>query len=190
MFRFCIDIGSLYNFSHNPKIKTKLRTLANIFLGLDIQNSKAGHCSIQDSLATLKLLKLKLDKGIVFGNVTLGWNFSKWCKENNISEFGTRLDPKNLMNNLINDSDSLLNKIDMLLNNDETSNSMKTHHNTCTITPESSCRSPIKLEIASTLLSNFNEIRAKTPKQLALKENDESLFDFKQVFFLNDFKRL
>lgn len=91
IFSFCIDISLLFNFSNNPRIRTGLRALTNIFLKRNIQSSKEGHCSIQDSLATLQLLKLKLEKGIIFGNVILGWNFPVWCKENSVTPLGTHL---------------------------------------------------------------------------------------------------
>jgi RNA exonuclease 1 len=44
--------------------RTSLRALTKIFLNEDIQaDAKRGHSSVEDSLATLKLLQLKLQHG-------------------------------------------------------------------------------------------------------------------------------
>lgn len=102
----------------------------------------------------------------------LGWNFPKWCKENNISEFGTRLG-QTLKNSMNESMDTSLDS-SFLLN--ETLNLTKTSEDS----PERVFKSPLKhLEITSTLLSNFKEIRAKTPKQVIINQTEETLFDFK-----------
>lgn len=51
--------------------KAKLQTLAREFLGQEIQNSKAGHCSVEDSAATMKLVKLKLANSVNYGDAVL-----------------------------------------------------------------------------------------------------------------------
>lgn len=64
-FRYCIDVSSSYNLLGKNK-RTSLKVLAKIFLGEDIQaNAKRGHSSVEDSLATLNLLRLKLLHGWV-----------------------------------------------------------------------------------------------------------------------------
>lgn len=90
---FCIDTSLLFNFSGRSYIRSGLKALAKIFLNEDIQESAhgQGHCSIQDARTTLKLLQLKLAKGIQFGNVILGWNFSEWAKQNGMTITGTRI---------------------------------------------------------------------------------------------------
>ncbi|KAI3415393.1 hypothetical protein GPALN_005000 [Globodera pallida] len=95
---FCIDTSMLFNFSGRPNVRSGLKALANIFLNEQIQNSARGHCSLQDALATLKLLKLKLEKGLMFGNVALGWNFTEWAAANGMTRCGTRLDKKGKAN--------------------------------------------------------------------------------------------
>uniref|UniRef100_A0A183BPT1 Exonuclease domain-containing protein n=1 Tax=Globodera pallida TaxID=36090 RepID=A0A183BPT1_GLOPA len=95
---FCIDTSMLFNFSGRPNVRSGLKALANIFLNEQIQNSSRGHCSLQDALATLKLLKLKLEKGLMFGNVALGWNFTEWAAANGMTRCGTRLDKKGKAN--------------------------------------------------------------------------------------------
>lgn len=52
--------------------KTKLSTLSREFLQESIQESKSGHCSIEDSLACMKLVKLKLSKSLYFGDAVMG----------------------------------------------------------------------------------------------------------------------
>ncbi|KAL3097209.1 hypothetical protein niasHT_030204 [Heterodera trifolii] len=91
---FCIDTSLLFNFSGRAFVRSGLKALADIFLNEKIQNSRQGHCSLQDAMATLKLLKLKLENGLVFGNVALGWNFAKWAADNGMTIHGTRLEKK------------------------------------------------------------------------------------------------
>uniref|UniRef100_A0A915N0K7 Exonuclease domain-containing protein n=1 Tax=Meloidogyne javanica TaxID=6303 RepID=A0A915N0K7_MELJA len=60
---YCIDTSLLFNFSGRLHIRSGLKALSKIFLNEDIQDSSKGHCSLQDALATWKLLKLKIEKG-------------------------------------------------------------------------------------------------------------------------------
>nr|CAD2170796.1 unnamed protein product [Meloidogyne enterolobii] len=76
---YCIDTSLLFNFSGRLHIRSGLKALSKIFLNEDIQDSSKGHCSLQDALATWKLLKLKIEKGLQFGNVALGWKFGEWA---------------------------------------------------------------------------------------------------------------
>uniref|UniRef100_A0A915DE58 Exonuclease domain-containing protein n=1 Tax=Ditylenchus dipsaci TaxID=166011 RepID=A0A915DE58_9BILA len=88
---YCIDLALLFNFSGNARSRTSLRTLTSIFLGENIQDAKTGHCSVEDALATLKLLKLKMEKGFAFGNVLYDWVFKDFATANGMDEFGKRL---------------------------------------------------------------------------------------------------
>uniref|UniRef100_A0A914L2Y2 Exonuclease domain-containing protein n=1 Tax=Meloidogyne incognita TaxID=6306 RepID=A0A914L2Y2_MELIC len=96
---YCIDTSLLFNFSGRLHIRSGLKALSKIFLNEDIQDSSKGHCSLQDALATWKLLKLKIEKGLQFGNVALGWKFGEWAKANGMSITGSKLDDGNLVNN-------------------------------------------------------------------------------------------
>ena len=51
--------------------KTKLQTLAREFLGIRIQESKHGHDSIEDAIASMKLTQLKLANSVDFGDAIL-----------------------------------------------------------------------------------------------------------------------
>ncbi|CAG4950204.1 unnamed protein product [Colias eurytheme] len=68
MHPYVIDTSLIYNFTGERTRKPKLKTLAKEFLNEDIQSNKNGHCSIEDSLASLKLVQLKLSKNIEFGD--------------------------------------------------------------------------------------------------------------------------
>ncbi|XP_037034578.1 RNA exonuclease 5 [Bradysia coprophila] len=68
MHPYVIDTSVIFNLSGIPKIKSKLQTLAREFLGEQIQANPLGHDSIEDCATTLKLVKLKLSKGMCFGD--------------------------------------------------------------------------------------------------------------------------
>lgn len=51
--------------------KTKLQTLVREFLGERIQESKSGHCSTEDSMASMKLVQLKLANSVDYGDAVL-----------------------------------------------------------------------------------------------------------------------
>ncbi|XP_038206342.1 RNA exonuclease 5 [Zerene cesonia] len=68
MHPYVIDTSLIYNFTGERTRKPKLKTLAKEFLNEDIQSNKNGHCSVEDSLASLKLVQLKLSKNIEFGD--------------------------------------------------------------------------------------------------------------------------
>uniref|UniRef100_A0A182R8S3 Exonuclease domain-containing protein n=1 Tax=Anopheles funestus TaxID=62324 RepID=A0A182R8S3_ANOFN len=65
---YAIDTTLIYNVTGNPVHKQKLRILTKKFLHQDIQTGPEGHCSLEDSDATLKLVKLKLANSIYFGD--------------------------------------------------------------------------------------------------------------------------
>ncbi|CAG9793865.1 unnamed protein product [Diatraea saccharalis] len=68
MHPYVIDTSLIYNFTGERTRKPKLKTLAKEFLNIDIQTGKGGHCSVEDSLASLKLVQLKLNKNIEYGD--------------------------------------------------------------------------------------------------------------------------
>lgn len=71
MHPYVIDTSVIFNLSGIPRVKSKLQTLAREFLGEKIQDNPLGHDSIEDCATTLKLVKLKLSKGIGFGDAYL-----------------------------------------------------------------------------------------------------------------------
>lgn len=71
MHPYVIDTSVIFNISGDRRRKSKLQVLASEFLGESIQKNPLGHDSIEDCLASLKLTKLKLTRGIDFGDVTL-----------------------------------------------------------------------------------------------------------------------
>lgn len=71
-------ILQLYSHKNFPKQifnyryrKTKLQILAREFLGERIQESSSGHCSTQDSQASMKLVQLKLANSVDYGDAVL-----------------------------------------------------------------------------------------------------------------------
>ncbi|CAN7988987.1 unnamed protein product [Ixodes hexagonus] len=68
---YVIDSSVIFNLTGNRNHKSKLKLLSSTFLGQDIQMSKAGHSSEEDSLACLRLVKLRLQKGLFFGDAIL-----------------------------------------------------------------------------------------------------------------------
>lgn len=62
----------IFNITGDRTRKTRLQTLAREFLSEKIQESRKGHCSTEDSIASLKLAQLKLTKSITFGDAVLG----------------------------------------------------------------------------------------------------------------------
>lgn len=71
MHPYVIDTSVIFNISGDRRRKSKLQTLAHEFLGEAIQKNPLGHDSIEDCSASLKLTKLKLQKGIDFGDAIL-----------------------------------------------------------------------------------------------------------------------
>lgn len=71
MHPYVIDTSVIFNISGDRRRKSKLQTLAHEFLGESIQKNPLGHDSIEDCSASLKLTKLKLQKGIDFGDAIL-----------------------------------------------------------------------------------------------------------------------
>ena len=68
---YVIDTSVIYNLSGIRQCKTGLKALAARFLEHDIQAGVDGHCSVEDSIATLRLVKLKLSQTLDFGDNVL-----------------------------------------------------------------------------------------------------------------------
>uniref|UniRef100_A0A8R1Y0V6 Exonuclease domain-containing protein n=1 Tax=Onchocerca volvulus TaxID=6282 RepID=A0A8R1Y0V6_ONCVO len=93
---YCIDISLCLNLSGKDRQRSSLKTLARIFLDKEIQGEN-GHCSVDDAVITMQLLKYKLSHGVRFGNVSLGWSFDDWARENGLTTSGARINKsKNL----------------------------------------------------------------------------------------------
>ncbi|EDV51158.2 small RNA degrading nuclease 5 [Drosophila erecta] len=71
MHPYVIDTSVCFNTSGVRRRKTKLKDLAKTFLQEIIQQNTDGHDSIEDSRATLKLVKKKLANSIEFGDQIL-----------------------------------------------------------------------------------------------------------------------
>lgn len=68
MHPYIIDTSLIFNFTGERTRKPKLKTLAREFLNEDIQSGKNGHCSVEDSKTTMKLVQLKLSKTMEYGD--------------------------------------------------------------------------------------------------------------------------
>ncbi|XP_064473191.1 RNA exonuclease 5-like [Ornithodoros turicata] len=68
---YVIDTGCIFNITGTRPRKTKLKTLCSLFLGEEIQTGNDGHCSKEDSVAALRLVKLRLQKGAFFGDAVI-----------------------------------------------------------------------------------------------------------------------
>ncbi|KAH8342488.1 hypothetical protein KR059_009877 [Drosophila kikkawai] len=71
MHPYVIDTSVCFNISGVRRRKSKLKHLAQTFLKETIQDNDEGHDSIEDSRATLKLVKMKLANSIEFGDEIL-----------------------------------------------------------------------------------------------------------------------
>lgn len=71
MHPYVIDTSVIFNLTGARGRKSKLQTLARQFLGETIQISPLGHDSVEDSAASMKLTKLKLAKGLDYGDAVL-----------------------------------------------------------------------------------------------------------------------
>uniref|UniRef100_A0AAG5D7N0 Exonuclease domain-containing protein n=2 Tax=Anopheles atroparvus TaxID=41427 RepID=A0AAG5D7N0_ANOAO len=65
---YVIDSSIVFNITGNASHKAKLRLLAKQFLHKDIQCSTDGHNPIEDCMASLALVQLKLSKSIYYGD--------------------------------------------------------------------------------------------------------------------------
>ncbi|XP_017769074.1 PREDICTED: putative RNA exonuclease NEF-sp [Nicrophorus vespilloides] len=78
MHPYVIDTSVIFNLTGQRDRKSKLQILSSQFLQENIQNSRQGHCSIEDSSACVKLTKLKLSKDLLFGDAVLNKGFRKF----------------------------------------------------------------------------------------------------------------
>ncbi|CAI4225002.1 unnamed protein product [Auanema sp. JU1783] len=76
---YCMDAALLYNLAGGLNSKSSLKSLMWLFFNRDIQGNR-GHCSVEDSVAAMDLIKLKLEKGLLFGNIRFGWNLDEYQK--------------------------------------------------------------------------------------------------------------
>ncbi|XP_055700616.1 RNA exonuclease 5 [Phlebotomus papatasi] len=94
MHPYVIDTSVIYNITGDRRFKSKLQVLAREFLGETIQKNPEGHDSVEDSVATLKLTKLKLAKGIDFGDIVLSKKRRQKRKEENFDEMLAEIEGK------------------------------------------------------------------------------------------------
>uniref|UniRef100_A0A0A1WVL0 Putative RNA exonuclease NEF-sp n=1 Tax=Zeugodacus cucurbitae TaxID=28588 RepID=A0A0A1WVL0_ZEUCU len=71
MHPYVIDTSMCFNLSGIRRRKAKLQTLAMTFLKEAIQENADGHDSVEDSLASLKLVKMKLANSLEYGDEIL-----------------------------------------------------------------------------------------------------------------------
>ncbi|XP_011197292.2 uncharacterized protein LOC105221856 [Bactrocera dorsalis] len=71
MHPYVIDTSMCFNLSGVRRRKAKLQTLAMTFLKEAIQENVDGHDSVEDSLASLKLVKMKLANSLEYGDEIL-----------------------------------------------------------------------------------------------------------------------
>ena len=70
---YVIDTSVCYNITGDRRRKSKLSTLAHLFLNMKIQTQgKHGHSPVEDAQTAMTLVNLKLEKGLAFGDVVLG----------------------------------------------------------------------------------------------------------------------
>lgn len=71
MHPYVIDTSCIFNLSGERRMKSKLQALTLEFLGEIIQHNPLGHDSIEDCTSSLKLARLKMERGIDFGDAIL-----------------------------------------------------------------------------------------------------------------------
>jgi len=70
---YVIDTSVCFNITGDRRRETKLSVLAHLFLNMRIQTQgKHGHSPVEDAQTAMKLINLKLEKGLSFGDVVLG----------------------------------------------------------------------------------------------------------------------
>lgn len=71
MHPYIIDTSVIFNITGDRYRKSKLQALAREFLNIRIQENKSGHCSTEDSQASMKLVQLKLLNSVDYGDAVL-----------------------------------------------------------------------------------------------------------------------
>lgn len=64
---FMVDTSICYPHPRGPPFKSSLKWLAQKYLSKSIQTSKQGHDPVEDALTALELVKLKCQKGLMYG---------------------------------------------------------------------------------------------------------------------------
>ncbi|KAK2709065.1 hypothetical protein QYM36_012920, partial [Artemia franciscana] len=72
MHPYVIDTSVIFNLTGQRQRKSKLSLMSQIFLGEKIQCHTSGHDPIEDSIAAMKLVLLKLQMNYSYGDVVLG----------------------------------------------------------------------------------------------------------------------
>lgn len=99
MHPYIIDTSVIFNITGDRYRKTKLQILVREFLDENIQQGKAGHCSTEDSMASMKLTQLKLANSVDYGDAVLLGH----CK----------MDALRMQNNAKNISQRMMRRIEM-----------------------------------------------------------------------------
>lgn len=87
MHPYVIDTSVIFNITGQRQRKTKLAMLSSMFLKERIQTAgPKGHSPIEDAIAAMKLVNLKLKNGYSFGDSLLGGQIPDWEKEISESE--------------------------------------------------------------------------------------------------------
>lgn len=72
MHPYVIDTSVIYNLSGLRYRKPSLKLLSQLFLNSEIQSSRSGHSSIEDSIATMRLVQHKLQHTVAYGDLVMG----------------------------------------------------------------------------------------------------------------------
>ncbi|XP_048764666.2 RNA exonuclease 5-like isoform X2 [Ostrea edulis] len=70
---YVIDTSCIYNLTGRAGMKTGLKRLTEMFVREKIQEGTEGHDSVEDSVATMKLVQHKLKHNLNYGDVRMGW---------------------------------------------------------------------------------------------------------------------
>jgi len=90
---YVIDTSVCFNIAGQRPKKAKLAALSHLFLNMPIQQAgKLGHSPIEDAQAAMKLVLLKLEKGLAYGDAVLGGEVPQ------MSEDGTYKVPEDVSN--------------------------------------------------------------------------------------------
>ncbi|KAF1332568.1 hypothetical protein FI667_g3569, partial [Globisporangium splendens] len=76
-----IDTTALYPHPKGPPFRSALRFLASTYLNKTIQTGSDGHCSAEDAVATLQLVKLKIKHGPTFPSIEQEYKQKKVINE-------------------------------------------------------------------------------------------------------------
>uniref|UniRef100_K3X9M9 Exonuclease domain-containing protein n=1 Tax=Globisporangium ultimum (strain ATCC 200006 / CBS 805.95 / DAOM BR144) TaxID=431595 RepID=K3X9M9_GLOUD len=76
-----IDTTALYPHPKGPPFRSALRFLASTYLNKTIQSGSDGHCSVEDAIATLQLVKMKIKHGPTFPSIEQEYKQKKVINE-------------------------------------------------------------------------------------------------------------